>query len=175
MTQKSCGTCTVCCKETMLVLDGALKLAGVMCPHAASGCAIYDSRPHECRAYCCGWHHLPSLGEEWRPDNSQVLISFRKGRAPNGLMDGVEFQLVGSHERIGWVPLVEYIATLIVDGAPVYLSLASEPGYQSPWVYLNDIAELQAAIARRHFADATAALAAALEICIAYPKTKIPD
>ena len=174
---KTCGACSVCCKETMVELDGALKLAGVMCPHAAppSGCGIYEARPHICRAYFCGWHHLPSLGDEWRPDRSEVLISFRKGAAPDGLMDGVEFELVGSPERITWLPLVEYIATLIVDAVPVYLSLPGEPGFQSPWVYLNDIAELRQGLARRDFAATTAVLQQALQVCRDFPRMRIPD
>jgi hypothetical protein len=177
VSEKQCGACSVCCKELMLDLAGSLKLAGVMCPHAAPpfGCGIYATRPEVCRAYFCGWHHLPSLGEEWRPDQSEVLISFRSGPAPDGKKDGIEFMLTGARAKISWLPLVEYIATLIVDNDPVYLSLPGEPGYQSPWVYLNDIAPLTDAIARRDFAATTAALTQALQVCSDYPKTKLPD
>lgn len=174
---KSCGACSVCCRDLMFALHGKLKLAGIMCPHAAppSGCSIYQRREHVCRAYFCGWHYLPSLGEEWRPDQSEVLISFRKGAAPDGLKDGIEFELIGSLEKIVWLPLVRYIATLIVDNDPVYLSLPGEVGYQSPWVYLNNIPELQDAITRRDFAATTAVLRQALQVCLDYPKTKLPQ
>ncbi|MDR3525813.1 MAG: hypothetical protein P4L57_00935 [Rhizomicrobium sp.] len=171
---KRCGACSVCCKDLMFEMDGALKLAGVMCPHATPphGCGIHDCRPSVCRTYFCGWYYLPSLDEEWRPDQSEVLISLR---APDGLTDGIEFMLLGSPEKLSWLPLVRYIATLIVDGAPVYLALPGEPGYQSPWVYLSDIAALKDAIARRDLDATTAALKAALQICRDYPKTALPQ
>lgn len=173
---KNCGACSVCCKELMFDIEGTRILAGVMCPHAAPphGCSIHASRPEVCRSYFCGWHHLPSLGEDWRPDLSGVLISFRNGLAPDGKRDGVDFELVGDHDKIAWPPLVAYIATLIVDGVPVYLSLPGEIGFGSPWVYLNNIPALQATIAERHFAKTVAALKDALQIAIAYPKTKLP-
>ena len=175
-TPKSCGSCSACCKELMLKLGDSVKPAGVLCPHAAPphGCAVYADRPQACRAYFCGWHHLPSLGEEWRPDHCEVLISFRQGPAPDGRMDGIEFELTGDRGRITWLPLVRYIATLIVDGQAVYLSLPGEPGFQSPWVYLNDIAELRDAIARRDLGATTAVLGAALQVCIDFPKTPLP-
>ena len=170
---KSCGACSVCCKDLMFEMDGALKLAGVMCSHATSphGCGIHQTRPNLCRAYFCGWHHLPSLGEEWRPDQCEVLISLR---APDGLSDGIDFTLLGDHERLLWLPLVRYIATLIEDGAAVYLSLPGALGYQSPWVFLSDRAALREAITRRDLEATTTALKAALQVCIDYPKTALP-
>ena len=173
--QKTCGACSVCCKELTFELDGALKPAGVMCQHCRvpNGCGIHETRPQICRGYFCGWHQLPSLSEEWRPDKSEILIYFRQGPAPDGLMDGVEFHLFGSLDRLFWVPLVRYIATLIEDKAPVYLSLPGDIGYQSPWVYLNDIPTLNDGITRRDFAMTTAALSQALQLFIDFPKTKI--
>ena len=175
LANKSCGACSVCCKDLMFDLAGSLKLAGVMCPHckAPDGCRIHDVRPQVCRAYFCGWHHLPSLGEEWRPEQSEILILFREGPAPDGLMDGIEFHLVGARDRILWLPLVRYIGTLIEDNDPVYLSIPGDVGYQSPWVYLNDIAPLKEGIRRRDFAITTAALSRALQVCIDFPKTRI--
>jgi hypothetical protein len=171
---KRCGACSVCCKDLMFEMDGALKLAGVMCAHATppQGCGIHERRPSLCRAYFCGWHHLPSLGEEWRPDQCEVLISLR---APGGITNGIEFTLLGDLERIVWLPLVRYIATLIADGDPVYLSLPGELGFQSPWVYLSDIPALKNAIARRDLNATTTALKAALQICIDFPKTALPQ
>lgn len=90
-------------------------------------------------------------------------------------MDGIEFELIGARDKIFWQPLVAYIATLIEDNAPVYLSIPGEIGFQSPWVYLSDIAPLKDAIARRDFAMTTAALSQALQICVDFPKTRIPS
>ncbi len=175
--QKTCGACSVCCQELTFEIDGALKPAGVMCRHcnAPNGCGIHTTRPQICRSYFCGWHYLPSLGEEWRPEKSEILISFREGPTPDGLMDGVEFHLVGSLDKLFWLPLVEYIATLITDNDPVYLSIPGGPGYQSPWVYLNNIPELRDGITRRDFAATAAALRKALHVCIDYPKTRLPE
>jgi hypothetical protein len=171
---KSCGACSVCCKDLMFEMDGALKPAGVLCPHAAPprGCSIHQTRPPLCRAYFCGWHYLPSLGEEWRPEQCEVLISLR---APDGMMDGIDFTLLGGRERLLWLPLVRYLATLIADGDPVYLSLPGAPGYQSPWVFLSAIPALKDAIARRDLGATTAALEAALQVCLDYPKTALPQ
>jgi hypothetical protein len=170
---KSCGACSVCCKDLTFAMDGALKPAGVLCPHATPphGCGIHQTRPPVCRSYFCGWYYLPSLGEEWRPEQCGVLISLR---APDGITQGFDFTLL-EDDQIGWLPLVRYIATLIVDGDPVYLSLPAEPGYQSPWVYLSDMAALKDAIARRDLAATTAALKAALQRCRDYPKTPLPS
>ena len=177
VSEKHCGACSVCCKELMFDIAATRILAGVMCPHAAppNGCTIHQTRPQVCRAYFCGWHHLPSLGDDWRPDQSEVLISFREGPAPDGKIDGIEFELVGARDRIFWPPLVAYIATLIVDNDPVYLSLPGGVGFQSPWVYLNNIPALRDAIAERHFAKTATALSQALQVCIDYPKTKLPE
>lgn len=170
---KRCGACSVCCRELTFAMDGALKCAGVLCSHATppNGCGIHQERPPVCRAYFCGWYYLPSLGEEWRPDQCGVLISLR---APDGVTRGIDFTLL-EDDQIVWLPLVRYIATLIVDGDPVYLSLPAEAGYQSPWVYLSDIPALKDAIARRDLDATTAALKAALQICSAYPKTALPQ
>jgi hypothetical protein len=173
---KTCGSCSVCCQALTFYLGGALKPSGVCCTHARppSGCAVYQSRETVCRAYFCGWYHLPSLGGDWRPDRSGVLISFREGPAPDGRSGGIEFHLTASPEVIFWPPLVRYIATLLVDQDPVFLSLPGEAGFQSPWVYLNTIGPLQQAIARRDFAAVTGALRQALQVCRDYPKTALP-
>lgn len=177
MTQKSCGPCSVCCKELTFELGGALKPAGVMCVHCRvpNGCGIHDTRPQICRGFFCGWHHLPSLGEEWRPEKSEILILFREGPAPDGKMDGIEFELIGALDKIFWLPLVEYIATLIEDGDAVYLSIPGDVGYQSPWIYLNTTPGLKEAIARRDLAATTALLRQALQVCLDYPKARLPE
>jgi hypothetical protein len=174
--QKSCGACSACCRDTQFELAGKLKPAGVMCPHAAppKGCTIHATRQPVCRNFFCGWHHLPSLGEDWRPDQSEVLILFRQGPAPDGKTGGIDFELIGDRARLTWLPLVRYIATLIEDGDPVYLSLPGEPGEPSPWVYLSNIPALRDAIVARDFTATTAALGAALQICIDMPKHRLP-
>jgi hypothetical protein len=171
----SCGDCSVCCEALTFDIGAMRKLSGVMCPHCRPrhGCSVYDTRWDICRAYLCGWRHL-GLPDEWRPDQSEILISQREGPAPDGLQNGVEFLLLGSYARIAWLPLIKFIAALMETPEPVYLSILGEVGYQSPWVYLNDIPALKDGIARRDLAKTNAALAGALQVLRDYPKTKIP-
>jgi hypothetical protein len=176
VSKNACGECSVCCKDLMFDIGPMRKLAGVMCPHCASpgGCSVYETRWDICRTYYCGWRHL-GLDEEWRPDRSGILISLREGPSPDGLQNGVEFELVGAHAQLHWLPLIKFIAALIEDKAPVYLSLPGEIGYQSPWVYLNNIPALNDGIARRDLAATTAALSEALQVCLDFPKTRLPE
>ncbi len=175
VSNNSCGSCSVCCEALTFDLGPLRKLSGTMCPHCKvpNGCSVYETRWEVCRTYFCGWRHL-GLGEEWRPDRAQILIAFRDGLAPDGLSGGIEFTLLGSHETLLWLPLVKFIAALMEEPSPVYLSLPGAVGYQSPWVYLNNIPALQDGIARRDLATTHAALTAALQVCLDYPKTKIP-
>jgi hypothetical protein len=171
----SCGECSVCCEALTFDIGATRKLSGVMCPHCRppQGCSVYDTRWEICRSYLCGWRHL-GLPEEWRPDKSEILISLREGLSPDGLQGGVEFLLLGSHERITWLPLIKFIAALMETPQPVYLSILGEVGYQAPWVYLNNRPALRDAIISRDLAKTNAALADALQILRDYPKTKIP-
>jgi hypothetical protein len=173
LSDTSCGECSVCCEALTFDLGPLHKPSGVKCPHcrAPHGCAVYDTRWEVCRTYHCGWRHL-GLPEEWRPDRSEILIFLREGPAPDGLQNGVEFELVGSHDRLTWMPLVKFIAALIEDKTPVYLSI--QGGLASPWVYLNNIPALIDGISRRDLNATTAALRDALQVCIDYPKTDTP-
>jgi hypothetical protein len=54
------------------------KPGNVWCEHAAppgSGCAIYATRPDGCRRFMCNWLKDPTLGDEWRPELSKVVVS----------------------------------------------------------------------------------------------------
>jgi hypothetical protein len=172
----SCGECSVCCEALTFDIGGTRKLSGVMCPHCRPphGCGVYDTRWEICRTYLCGWRHL-GLPQEWRPDKSEILISLREGPAPDGLHNGIEFLLLGSHDRLRWLPMIKFIAALLETPQAVYLSIPGAVGYQSPWVYLNDMPALKDAIARRHYADTLTALEQALKVCIDYPKTALPE
>lgn len=73
---KSCGTCTLCCK--LLAIGALEKPRDRWCPHCVpgQGCQIYDSRPHECAHFECGWKVDDRLGPEWRPDRAKFLLAF---------------------------------------------------------------------------------------------------
>jgi hypothetical protein len=70
---RACGTCMMCCKVPHIKAFD--KPAGVWCAHAAAGkgCAIYASRPDECRAFYCLWMQDASFGPEWKPDKAKFV------------------------------------------------------------------------------------------------------
>lgn len=74
MGDRTCGSCSLCCKVIgIAALD---KPAGRWCRHYARsvGCAIHAAAPSECRTFMCSWLITPSLGEEWRPDCSKLVL-----------------------------------------------------------------------------------------------------
>lgn len=72
--ERSCGNCSLCCK--VVGIEALQKPVGQWCPHAkpGRGCAIYDTRPEECRHFSCVWLHNDRLGEEWRPSRSKIVL-----------------------------------------------------------------------------------------------------
>lgn len=172
LTKNSCGECSVCCEVLTFVLAGQLKPSGVMCPNcrAPHGCGIYQTREEVCRSYFCGYRHL-GLPDEWRPDRSRFLIALRPG--PDGVKPGVEFTLLGSEDLLDWLPFLKFLAALSDDATPVYLSRLAEPGFQSPWVYLNDIAPLIDGLKARDLSQIKRGLGEALAILSAQPKVAI--
>jgi hypothetical protein len=73
-----CGGCTLCCK--VMSVPAIDKAAGAWCQHckAGTGCGIYDTRPTACADFMCGFLTTPSLGEEWRPVTSRLIIETNK-------------------------------------------------------------------------------------------------
>lgn len=69
---RSCGDCRLCCK--VLGIHELAKEPGSWCRHAcSSGCAIYESRPFECRSYVCSWL-AGTFRDEDRPDRSRLVV-----------------------------------------------------------------------------------------------------
>jgi len=73
VTARRCGACTFCC--TWLAVEALDKPAGVACEHLTPhGCAIYDTRPDECRIFDCLW--LQGLGDlSTRPDRMGGVVT----------------------------------------------------------------------------------------------------
>ena len=71
---KACGDCGMCCK--ILRINVLEKPAGVWCRQFAKGvgCSIHSSSPRECQRFQCYWTLCDSMGEEWRPDRSKLVI-----------------------------------------------------------------------------------------------------
>jgi hypothetical protein len=72
---RECGTCTMCCK--VVGIRALQKPRNVWCSHCkpGTGCGTYDTRPAECREFFCGWIQLSTLGPEWRPDRSKLVLA----------------------------------------------------------------------------------------------------
>lgn len=75
---RSCGKCSLCCN--MLAVAEIDKPANVWCKHcqpgrAEGGCTIHESRPTICRGYYCGWLLSSTVGDEWYPLRSRMILS----------------------------------------------------------------------------------------------------
>ena len=73
---RSCENCTLCCK--VLGIAELAKPRNVVCTHCdwAKGCRIYTQRPGACRDFDCSWLLSPSLGEEWKPITSHLVLGY---------------------------------------------------------------------------------------------------
>lgn len=71
---RSCGTCTLCCKAVPVA--AVLKPRDRWCPHCqkGKGCAIYDTRPEECRHWSCLYLLDAQLPEALKPNRSHVVF-----------------------------------------------------------------------------------------------------
>jgi hypothetical protein len=79
MTERTCGTCTLCCK--LFPVPPLNKLAGQWCPHVVQGrgCGIHETRPQLCRAFDCQWIENSDLGPEWKPEYCKFVLSIYPG------------------------------------------------------------------------------------------------
>lgn len=77
---RSCEGCTACCKLPSLEPFG--KPMQQWCEHCeiGKGCNIYSQRPDDCRTFFCGWILDASIGEEWNPRHSKMVIKFENNR-----------------------------------------------------------------------------------------------
>jgi hypothetical protein len=76
---RECGQCSLCCKLLKVVeLD---KPENVWCKHCRpghGGCSIHPTRPQICRDYYCGWMLSKTVGDEWYPLRSHMVLSLVK-------------------------------------------------------------------------------------------------
>jgi hypothetical protein len=93
---RECGKCSLCCKLLHVVeLD---KPSNQWCEHCrpgAGGCSIYQTRPKICRTYACGWLMSATVGPEWYPLLSHMILSL----AP---FNGVNTVTVTVDPRFPW-------------------------------------------------------------------------
>ena len=105
MSNRTCGSCTLCCKLMPVVENADLTLwdmvgemigsglltmkeaattirdfnkpAGEKCPHQCSkGCRVYNQRPLACRFWSCSWlSEQEGTGKLGRPDRTHYVIN----------------------------------------------------------------------------------------------------
>jgi hypothetical protein len=79
MGERSCGTCSLCCKLTYI--PELNKSIDTWCRHArpgAGGCSIYSERPTSCQSFVCGWlSGAREFGEEWFPGRCKMIVTRR--------------------------------------------------------------------------------------------------
>lgn len=73
-TARRCGECTLCCKLTPV--RSINKPANTRCEHQrfGKGCAIYATRPRDCRLWSCAWLAHDDTAGLRRPDRSHYVI-----------------------------------------------------------------------------------------------------
>ena len=63
---------------------------------------------------------MANLDDSWRPDRCEILITAAGKNIPAGYpREGLNFELVGSLERIDWPPFVQAVSGLIANSIPV--------------------------------------------------------
>lgn len=138
---RECGGCTVCCRVPPVDSDDFQKQSGVLCHHCHDGvgCSIHASRPSVCREWYCGWRVLPNLGDDWRPDRSEILIVPEYDDIPSSFVErpGLKFILSGSHAAALQPRFVKYLAALVDAEIPVFLALPGPPGHFFVKAFLN--------------------------------------
>lgn len=74
MISRQCGSCQLCCK--LVPVASLEKRAGDRCRHqrVGKGCAIYASRPVDCRVWSCAWLTEPAAAALTRPDRSHCVV-----------------------------------------------------------------------------------------------------
>lgn len=76
-TQKTCGTCSICCK--IVAVAELNKPAHQWCVHNVprKGCGIWGKHPDACKVWQCGWILMPHLDERWKPEKCGFIIRTR--------------------------------------------------------------------------------------------------
>jgi hypothetical protein len=165
---RECGDCTVCCTVPTIDQPGIQKRAGATCRHCDHGCRIHDTRPEVCRQYFCAWRRMEIFSEDWRPDRCGVFSELESD-VPEHLMSsvGISLTLTGNPLKTIRRPwFIDFIATGIRGGVPLFLALPGPSGYKGAKVSLNTLEMARAASGAR--ADVKALLEKALAVLNRY-------
>jgi hypothetical protein len=161
--ERVCGECSVCC--VVLNVDTAefQKLPGFPCAHLCkAGCSIHATRYPVCRTYHCGWRYLQFLGDDWRPDNSGVLIDFQVDDLPAHYpkRPGIRMTVVDRDKALRR-PFYDFAARLVAADVPVILAVPGPPSHFPVGALLNDA--LKQAVSARDLSEIETLFAQALK------------
>lgn len=164
VTDRTCGECSVCCVVLNVDTKEFQKFPGVACGHLCEGggCSIHATRYPICHVYHCGWRYLGSLGADWRPDKSGVLIDFQTDDLPAHYpkRPGIRLTLVDKTKALQ-PSFYDLVARLIAQGVPVVLAVVGPPGHFPAGALLNDA--LKEGVANRDFSQVEAVFLHALK------------
>lgn len=172
---RECGPCNVCCRVPTILEPGLKKPPGVLCPHWAGGCTIYETRPGPCRGHFCAWRRIEQLDDFWRPDISNVYAEVKTEpheRFRHVLPDAafaLKFTVLGNLDERQTTVLIATLEQLIASAVPVVLAVAAPPHYWGGYRLLNP--ELAAVAGQDDFAERFMAI---LQALIATPPLLVP-
>ena len=74
---RGCDGCTACCRIPPIVEADVQKSASATCVHCivGVGCGIYETRYEVCRRFMCDWVLEESIGQHWRPIDSNMVLA----------------------------------------------------------------------------------------------------
>jgi hypothetical protein len=161
---RQCGDCHACCQYLKINTPELKKLPNVLCANYKDGCTIFDRWPTICRTFFCGWRVTQTLGDEWRPDRSNVMIVLHEPR-PGG--QDIDLNILGKLSEEITLKLLNYVSDLMRAGFTVYAVVPGAPGHHANKLALNE--QMAPAIAGRNLAHARAVLNEAIRICASKP------
>jgi hypothetical protein len=143
---RQCGECLACCKYMPIRSPELTKDANQLCPNydfAIPGCKIYDTRPHLCRTWLCGWRVVPQIPDGWRPDQIGLLIRVDdQDNIPPAYAGktAVKFMILTDAGKnfILSPDCLSFISDLVGLGLPVFINLPGPQGYFAAEIMIND-------------------------------------
>lgn len=113
---KSCGSCSLCCKLFEIDWLEKPKPAGKWCHHCTpgKGCAIWQDVPKKCADYYCVWRLDPDLGAEWKPEAARFILTHASPEAPLTVLNDPVFP--DAHRREPYRSELAKTARTILEG-----------------------------------------------------------
>jgi len=99
---RDCGTCSLCCiLPDIAEFD---KPANLPCRHClvGGGCDAYDVRPSTCRDFFCLWRTDATLGPEWEPSVSRMML-YGQGPQLTVLVEPEAGAIWREERYLGWL------------------------------------------------------------------------